>query len=152
MKKLFKLYKKLKNTFKKHKIKEILLMIIKSNSSPNQIAIGAAIGAFFSIIPTFSLGMFLALFIAWKKKLNLLSTYLGSVIVNPLNSSVVYFINYQVGSFLIGNDLPVTLPITIQNIREIAAQVYIGGIAISSILSISLYFTILFIANKIKNA
>tara|TARA_Y100000310_G_C20656728_1_gene802358 strand:- start:1186 stop:1413 length:228 start_codon:yes stop_codon:yes gene_type:complete len=69
MKTLIKKYKHLKNYFKKHTLKDIILLIFTSNTSPHQIAQGVAIGAFFSIIPTFSIGMFLSLFIAWKKSL-----------------------------------------------------------------------------------
>ena len=142
MGKLIEKYKKLKQIFKKNKLKDILSMIVTSNTSTNQIALGAAIGVFLSIIPTFSLGMFTALFIAWKKKLNLLSTYLGTLIVNPYNFPFVYYINYKVGSFILGSGQPISLPITFHNIKDIAAQVYLAGILVSTVASVIVYYTL----------
>ncbi|MBR9690988.1 DUF2062 domain-containing protein, partial [Candidatus Woesearchaeota archaeon] len=95
-------YRKLKRLFKKHKFKEIFVIIAKSNKTPRQIAMGAAIGIFLSIIPTFGFGMLAALVIAWFWNFNIVATYLGSLIVNPLNASFVYYINYKIGSAIIG--------------------------------------------------
>lgn len=72
--------------------------------------------------------MFTALFIAWKKRLNLLSTYLSSVVVNPINSSFIYFINYEVGSFIIGDSEQISLPITFSTLKGIVGQVYLDGL------------------------
>ena len=150
MKKITDIYKYLKKIFKKNKIKKIMLIIVKSNDSPHQIALGAAIGAFLSVIPTFSLGMFTSLFIAWKKKLNLLSTYLGTLFVTPLTSSFVYLINYKVGSFILGNNSTINLPIEFHDIKYIVKQVYFGGIINATIISIILYLSIYITVSNYK--
>ena len=90
---LYPTYKKLKKKVKKKKFKQIVRIVITGNSTPNRIALGAAIGVFLSVIPTFGIGMVVALLIAWRLRLNLLATYFGTLVVNPLNSSFVYFIN-----------------------------------------------------------
>ena len=88
--------------------------------------------------------MFIALIIAWKKKLNLFSTYLGTVLVNPLTSSFFYFADYKVGSFLIGNNNPLNWPITYHEIKFIAKQAYIGGFIFSACVSILTYGVVYF--------
>ena len=151
-KKIIKEYQYLKRIFKKKKIKGILLMIIKSNTSSHQIALGAAIGAFFSIIPSFSIGMFVALLIAWKKKLNLFSTYLGTLLINPLTSPFVYLINYKVGNFILGNNSAATFPIKLYDIKQIIEQLYLGAIINATIVSILMYLAIYFIISKYRQA
>jgi len=147
MKKIIKEWKRLRKIFKKNKLKKVLLIIVKSNTSPRQIATGAAIGAGLSIIPTFTLGMFAALFIAWKKNLNLLSTYLGSLAVTPITSSFVYYINYKVGRFVSGSETTVALPIEMHDIKFIVKEIYFGGlingITFSIIIYLLLYFGVL---------
>ena len=150
MKTLHQKYKKVRKTVKKQGLKKVLLKILKSNTTPHQIAFGAAIGILFSFVPTFTLGMFFALFLAWKYNFNFLSTYLGSLVVNPINSSLIYFINYQVGSILTGRQYPVHLPITLSDIKYIFAQIYIGGFFISIILAVSAYVIIFFVAFNVK--
>jgi uncharacterized protein (DUF2062 family) len=150
MQTLVRIYKRLKETFKKHTLKKIFLTIVKSHTSPRQIALGTAIGVFFSIIPTFGIGMLIALLIAWKKKLNLLATYLGTLVVNPITSSFVYFIHYKLGSFILGNTNSVNLPITSHDIKFIAQQVYLGGIIISAIMSVLVYFLLYSIVVKYR--
>ncbi|MBW2996468.1 DUF2062 domain-containing protein [Candidatus Woesearchaeota archaeon] len=150
MQTLIKIYQRLKETFKKDKLKKIFLTIVKSHTSPHQIALGAAIGVFLSILPTFSIGMFLALFIAWKKKLNLLATYLGTLVVNPIYGSFVYFLNYKFGNFILGNNQSIIMPITLDNIKFVAKQVYLGGIIISTITSILVYFLLYSIVVKYR--
>jgi len=52
----------------------------------------------------------------------------------------VDFMDYKIGSFLIGNNQPVNLPITFQDIKFIAKQAYLGGFVLATIASILLYF------------
>jgi len=138
---LIKKYKDLKKKYKKKKLKKTLKEIITSNSSPHQIALGAALGVFLSVIPTFLIGMFVALFLAWKFNLNLLSTYLGTLIVNPYTGSFIYLLDYQIGAWLIGGN-SLQLPITIHTFGSIARQAYIGGLILSAAASTLTYLTV----------
>tara|TARA_Y100000310_G_C20656728_1_gene802357 strand:- start:938 stop:1204 length:267 start_codon:yes stop_codon:yes gene_type:complete len=70
----------------------------------------------------------------------LVSTYLGTLLVNPLNSSFIYFLHYKLGSFIVGNNVGVTLPITSHDIKYIAKQIYIGGFIIALIMAFLIYF------------
>lgn len=142
---LIKKYKDLKKKYKKNKIKKILKEIVTSNSSPHQIALGAALGVFLSVIPTFLIGMFVALFLAWRFNLNLLSTYLGTLIVNPYTGSFIYLLDYQIGAWLIGGS-SLQLPITIQTIGSIARQAYLGGLILSAVVSTLTYLIVYLIA------
>jgi len=150
MKKAWYKYKELKKFFKGKKIREVFHHIVASNTSPKQIALGTSIGIFFSIIPTFSIGMFLSLFIAWKKKYNMIATYLGTLVVNPVNSSIIYFLHYQLGSRIIKTDVPFSWPMGWDKIGLIAKQVYLGGIIISTITSVFAYFSLYYLVSYFR--
>ena len=94
--------------------------------------------------------MFIALLVAWKMRLNLLSTYLSTLIVNPFNGSIIYYLHYKLGSYILGNNNGVTLPITFNEIKYIAKQLYLGGLIISVITSIIVYFLLYFIISTYR--
>jgi len=135
----FKKFRKRVKKARKRSFKKSIKKILTSNATSHQIGLGAATGAFFSIIPTFGIGMIIALFIAWKKKLNFLATFLGTLIVNPINGPFVYLLDYQIGSLILGNSNSVN-EITISTIRDIAAQVYLGGFILAAAGAIVTYF------------
>jgi len=150
MKTIIKIYKELKHTIKTNKFRHLWGIIVKDNTSPHEIAIGSAMGVFFSIIPTFSLGMFLSLFVAWKKKYNLLSTYLGTLVVNPINSPFIYFFHYKVGSFILGDQIVGKFRVTPENFLLVAKQVYVGGIFVATISFFVVYFVLFFLVKKYR--
>ena len=128
---------RLQKLWKDHKIKDILKLIAIGNNTPHQVALGAAIGLFVSIIPTFLVGMLIALYIAWDRKLNMLSTFLATMIVNPFTFPFVYFADYAIGSFIISHNIPLSLPSA--PISEYASRVYLGGFVFAVVASILMY-------------
>ena len=145
MGKLAKEYQEIKNIFKKNKLKKSLILIITSNSSPHKIAMGAAIGLFLSVMPSFTIGMWIALCIAWIKKYNLTSTYFGTWIVNPFTAGFIYFFDYYVGSLILGERIASSFLITTSTIKDVAIQVYVGGFIVALLSSLILY-VILYVA------
>ncbi len=131
---------KLKGFVQKHTWKQILERVVKSDASPHQIAMGAALGLFLSVIPTFAVGMVLAIYIAHKMRWNLLATYVGTMIVNPFTFSFFYASDYAVGSFLLGKEILISEPITWQLVPSIAGQLYLGGVIVAAISAVLLYF------------
>lgn len=123
---------RIKKTFNKHGLKKLWFKLAKSKVSPNQIALGAALGLFLSIIPTFGIGAIIALIIAWLAGFNLLATYLGSMIVNPITASFFYFIGYQIGDTFIKTT----------GLKGITIKTYMGASIFSIVASFLLYLAI----------
>lgn len=129
--------------WQKHTFKRILQKLAE-HKSPHEVALGAGIGLFFSIIPLPFIGMLIALLIAWKRRLNLVATYLGTAIVNPFTVYFFYYLNYKVGAFFLGE----SIKITFGNINEllnphiiwdILGQLFLGGVILAFVMSIILY-------------
>ena len=106
-------------------IKKLLL----SHTTPHKIAMGAAIGLFFSIIPTPVVGMFIAIFFALLFRFNVVATYIGTVIVNPFTATFFYGLNYFVGNSLIGSELRTV----------VIGETYFGGVIVGLAMGIILY-------------
>ncbi|HCC68891.1 MAG TPA: DUF2062 domain-containing protein, partial [Nitrospiraceae bacterium] len=67
----------------KEKLRKLYHQIIDINDTPEKIALGMAIGIALGILPTFGMGIILAIGLAFLLKANRLSAILGTVIANP---------------------------------------------------------------------
>jgi uncharacterized protein len=135
-------FNQVKKKIRKQGLKKALIGILTSRSDPHHIAMGAATGVFFSVLPTFGIGMIIALLIAWKFRMNMIATYLGTLLTNPFTASVVYVVNYSLGSLITGAAiLPVEgiLPLSIEKFSQAALQLYIGGLMIAILASALCY-------------
>ncbi len=134
-------YFKLKEFFYAHSWKEIFAYIFHSQNSPHQIAMGASLGVFLSIIPSFVLGAILALFIAWRKKYHLPATYFGTLIVNPFNGAFVYFVDYKVGKFFLGGEQEL-FPLSFSSLPDIGFALYLGGFLVGLVSALLVYIAV----------
>lgn len=130
------------------KIKQFLLKIIRLNGTPLGIALGFAIGLFLSIIPTFAVGMFIALGLCPVFKTSPVSTYLGTLIVNPFSGIFIYSLNFFIGSLIFKTDKLFFLPKNLNDIMLIGKQLYTGGLIVSLTMS-ALSFLIIYYGIKI---
>lgn len=72
--------------------------ILKSNGSPESIAMGFSLATLIAILPTPGFGIFLALFIAlFFKKINKIAIVASFAIWNPLVLAPIYWLSYVVG-------------------------------------------------------
>ena len=133
------------------KIKDFLKKILTLNDTSHGIALGFAVGLFLSVIPTFGLGMIAALALAPLLRANLVSTYLGTLVVNPLTGMFFYGLDYLVGSWVLGGGGEVELPRTLARALELAGTValplYLGGFILAAVLSLTAY-TVIFLGAK----
>ncbi|HUT62329.1 MAG TPA: DUF2062 domain-containing protein [Anaerolineae bacterium] len=127
----------------KKRIKALAHSIFHLNDTPHGIAWGVALGMFFSILPTFGLGMIVALALSSFVKANPVSTYLGTLVVNPFNGALVYALDYWVGSFFLGETGVFFVPQNLKDLEILGGRLYLGGILVSSILSSVSYLIIL---------
>ncbi len=128
----------LKMFFATHSWKEIFAFIFHARNSPHQIAMGAALGVFLSVIPSFVLGGIFALFIAWRRKYHLPATYFGTLLVNPFNGPFVYFMNYKVGVFFLGGEERV-FPLSFSSLSDIGLALYFGGFLVALVSALLVY-------------
>ncbi len=150
MKRFKKHYSSFKCTIKDKSCKELFKCVIKSHSSPHEIALGAAIGLFLSAIPSFAFGMILAVYISYKKGYNLLATYIGTLLINPFNAPFIYYTEYKIGQLFLGQTKNLDLfnawdTFTVDLFLSVAGELYLGAFVFSIICSIALYFITYFI-------
>ena len=127
----------------KHKtmsFNDVLKNFITLHATPHKIAMGLAVGIFFSVLPTFGWGILVSLLLAWYKKWNIIATYLGTLFIFPLSD--FYFSEYQLGNWLIGQHQAGSLMITSENVKYVAFEVYLGGIIVAVISSVFIYFMV----------
>ena len=127
----------------KEKIKGFALLIFHLNDTPHGIALGVSLGMFLSILPTFGIGMIVALALAPFLRANPVSTYLGTLVVNPLNGTLVYSFNYWIGSLLLGSESLFFMPDSFGDLKILGGRLYLGGIIVSCIVSSAAYFILL---------
>ena len=142
----FKKYKSLK----KKNFKQLLKTVLTGNATSHKLAMGLAVGVFFSILPTFGVGMIISLLLAWYKKWNVISTYFGTLITNPFNATFIYFFDYKLGNWIINGNQTGFLTVSWQSLKDIALELYLGGFILACFCSIVLYFLLYGIAEKYK--
>ena len=140
---------------RKRKLKHTLQNIIHENVTPNQIALGFVLGLTLSIIPTFGIGMLLAIVIAWLFDYHLISTYLGTLVVNPLTAPAIYLFNYSIGVSIVNVPSVSNFTFTFATLRDVAFELYVGSVVVALISGIFSYLLIYemiqFYRKKIKH-
>ena len=134
-------FSEVKKQFKKkgffQSVKDILIV---SYHQPHDIAAGFAFGMMLSFFPSFGLGMILSLFFAWNRKWNLLSTYLGTMLMNPFTASFWYFLEYRIGKLIVGNRVGFVENMNHFDIFAVANQIYIGAFILAMFAGPLAYF------------
>ena len=87
------------------------IRLVRINDSPQKVAAGLAVGVFLGILPTFGLGILIALALAIRFKFNKAASILGSLIMNPLTTPLFWTASSVLGAFLANRDWHRTLEI-----------------------------------------
>lgn len=76
--------------------------------SPHRIALGFACGAFASFTPFFTLHFFLAAFLAWILRANVIAGLFGTIVGNPITFPVISSVSIWLGQVILrrGDDGP----------------------------------------------
>ncbi len=128
-----------------NKTKAFLKRIVLLNDTPHGIALGFAVGLFLSVVPTFGVGMVVALALAPLIRGNLVSTYLGTLVVNPVTGAFFYSLNYLIGCKLLGMEFgagvvfPKHLFQLPELVESVAGPLYLGGFILALVLSLLAY-------------
>ena len=128
--------------------------LAKEKSSVNEIASGAALGAFTGVFPSFGLGFVTVLFLYRFFKFNIVAAVSGSLISNPLTSPLFMLLSFETGELLLNTDVRFDMHNWSANLKEAGYSIFIGAIAVSSFVSIITYFitryAIIYIRNNEK--
>jgi uncharacterized protein (DUF2062 family) len=121
---------------------------ISLKGEPKAIAMGMAIGVFVGVTPTIPFHTALLVIIAVLFKRNVMAAYLGSwVISNPITIPVFYFMQYELGRYLLGTapaDFNLASLSSLQHIVSIgwhvAVPLLLGGVIMAPFFAVPAYF------------
>lgn len=122
------------------KVRINLLKIYHARGSAHEIALGAAIGSFWGVFPTFGLSTILSLMLYKIFRFNLLAAISAAFISNPLTSPFLLMISYQVGRLLIKTNIEFDYEHWFENIREIGIVLLVGATLVSTLTGVIIYF------------
>jgi uncharacterized protein (DUF2062 family) len=128
------------NIFRKLRIN--FLKIYYARGSVHEIALGASIGAFWGVFPTFGLSTILSLMLYKILRFNLPVAISAAFISNPLTSPFLLMISYNVGAFFINTDVKFEYETWHQNISKIGYIMLIGSTTVSAITALLVYFIV----------
>jgi hypothetical protein len=134
------------NIFRKLKIN--FLKIYYARGTVNEIASGAAVGAFWGVFPTFGLSTILSLLLYKIFRFNLPVAISAAFISNPLTSPFLLMISFKTGAFFINTDVTFDYENWTQNFSKIGYIMLIGSTIVSSITAILVYFIIKYAVQK----
>ena len=135
------------------RLKINFLKIYHARGSIHEIALGAAIGAFWGVFPTFGLSTILSILLYKIFRFNLVVAISAAFISNPLTSPFLLLISYKVGVLFISTDIKFEFETWQENISKIGYVMLIGSTIVSTITAVLVYFIVKFIVeyrNKLR--
>jgi len=126
------------NIFRKVKLN--LLKIHNARGSSHEIALGAAIGAFWGVFPTFGLSTILSLLLYKLFRFNLIVALAAAFISNPITSPFLLMISYKMGTLFVKTNIQFEFENWYRDISQIAYVLFIGATIVSSLTAIIIYF------------
>ena len=122
------------------KLKIVFWKLARTNDSNTEIALGAAIGTFISVFPTFGFGTPLVLLLSRFIKFNLLIAITASIISNPFTSPFFLYLSYKMGVIITGNSIDYKLENWSSNLGKTGITLFIGSLIISGIMAFLGYY------------
>ena len=128
----------------KNKLKEHFLEVIRTKTSPHNIALGFAIGSFISILPTPGFNLLLGFFVLLIfEKVNKFSLFAGILFWNPLTSIPIYYYSYKLGDLLFGQSTLIVYNLSIfKHVYIFARRFLVGNLIIALTISLISYFVL----------
>jgi uncharacterized protein (DUF2062 family) len=118
------------------------LKIYRARGSVHEIALGAAIGAFWGVFPTFGLSTILSLLLYKILRFNFPAALSAAFISNPLTSPFLLMISYKVGTMFIPTDIKFEYETWYQNISVIGSVLFLGATIVSTLTAFLIYFLV----------
>lgn len=83
-------------------VKYFFLKTTRLKGEPRELALGMAIGIFSAMLPILPFHIALAVALALFFKASKITAAIGCFASNPFNWYILYFMNYKIGSFILG--------------------------------------------------
>ncbi|MEY3500365.1 MAG: hypothetical protein RL308_2034 [Bacteroidota bacterium] len=119
----------------KRQLKILFWKLARTNDSVSEIGLGAAIGTFISVFPTFGFGTLLVLVFSRFVKFNLVIALATSVVSNPFTSPFFLFLSYKIGSFVTGVTIYFDLKNWKDNLVNSGLTLFVGSFILSGIMA-----------------
>lgn len=133
------------------RIKTRFIQLAKEKSSVNEIAAGAALGAFTGVFPSFGFGFVTVLILYRFFKFNILAAATGSLISNPLTSPLFMLLSFETGELLLQTDINFEINNWPSYLKEAGYSIFLGAIVVSSFCSFATYFITKYVVSIIRN-
>ncbi len=127
-----------KNIYRKARIS--VLKIYYSRGSAHEIALGAAIGAFWGVFPTFGLSTVLSLLLYKIFRFNLVAAISGAFISNPITSPFLLMMSYKVGRIFIETNIKFELETWYKNLPQLGYVMLVGSTLVSLLTGLIIYY------------
>lgn len=122
-----------------NKVKINALKIYYARGSAHEIALGAAIGAFWGVFPTFGLSTILSLLLYKIFRFNIVVAISAAFISNPLTSPFLLLLSYKVGTYFVETNVEFQYKKWYENFSKIGYVLIIGSTIVSTITGIIIY-------------
>jgi len=140
----------------KFKFKRILVKLLRLNSSPNEIALGTAVGVFIAILPLYGLHTILVIIAAIIiRPANKIAMFLGTSISLPPTVPFITWAGYEIGRVLLRNRYEPLgwadfKTINLKNIASHYLPLFLGSLVLGLICATIFYFLIYLIVKNFK--
>lgn len=140
----------------KWKFKRIAGRLLRLNNSPQEIALGVAIGVFIGILPVYGLHTVLVIIAAiLVRSANKIAIFLGTSISLPPTIPPITWAGYEIGRHILkGRFEPLSWSvfknITFQKICCYYQPLFLGSVILGIISAVIFYFLVLFMAKRLS--
>ncbi|MBK6544763.1 MAG: DUF2062 domain-containing protein [Saprospiraceae bacterium] len=124
------------------KIRYEIIKVSRAHGTVHEIALGAAIGAFISIFPTFGLGTLLVLLAYRFINFNLVSAISGSLISNIFTSPLFMALSYKIGSLIFKPESALDFKNWYKHLDHLGISVLTGGFILSTFSAFLIYYSV----------
>jgi uncharacterized protein (DUF2062 family) len=129
-------------------VREKIRILFLSDDSPQQIALGMAIGVFLACSPFIGIHTVAALALALVLRASRLAALIGTLVNNPFTMAFFYFFEFEIGSSLLGLAIKVPKDI-LKNFVELFTigtkaflSVMVGFLVVGAVASILAYIVV----------
>lgn len=140
----------------KWKFKRIAVCLLRLNNSPQEIALGVAIGVFIGILPVYGLHTVLVVIAAiLVRSANKIAIFLGTSISLPPTVPLITWAGYEIGRCILNGKFEplswsVFKNITFQKICSYYQPLFLGSVVLGIICAVIFYSLAFFIAKRIN--
>jgi uncharacterized protein len=131
--------------------KLFFIKLARDRASVHEIALGAGIGTFISVFPTFGFGTLLVLLLYRFLKFNLVAALAMSVISNPFTSPFFMVLSFKVGSLILNTNVQFNIKTWKDNLSKTGIIILWGSLLVSGVMGLLAYFITKIIVEKYRN-